>query len=283
MRDRIMLGASVLGFLSLCWVCLARNGGLLAAAASASSEAGPLSSLSLTWAGGQVTIAGVVPDSAVKAQLQARVESLSREASIANSIETGNTVAPGDWLVPVLDSISVARPRLDAGELTVIDRGVTLSGEVADEGERNAIVAALRDAAGPGFSVTSRLEVSTKAAARREAVALRERLAEPLRFSRGSATIDDTTQSLLEDVAKAMIAHEDLRLLIRTPSSTGGGRRRSSLVENRARAARTQLVSLGVRADRMDIGAADAAAGETTASPDPRGTELVATVGEDPR
>lgn len=281
MRDRIMLGASVLGFFSLCFFCLARNGGLLAAAAS---ETGPLSTLTLTWSGSQVTIAGVVPDSAVKAQLQARVESLSRQASIANALETGNTVAPGDWLVPVLDSISVARPRLDAGELTVVDRLVTLSGEVADEGERDAIVAAVREAAGHGFSVTSRLEVSAKAAARREAGVLRDRLDEPLRFARGSVTMEETSQSLLQDLAKAMIAHDGLRLRVHTPGSSGATRRGSSLGENRARAARTQLVSLGVPADRVEIAAAVAAANEgTPAASGQQGLELVAKVGEDPR
>lgn len=246
MRDRIMLGASVLGFTSLCWFCLARHGGLLAA--EASSPTGPLSTITLTWRGPELTIGGVVPDAAVKAQVQARVESLSKNAVIQNNLELGERAAPAPWLSATLDAISAVRPALDSGEVRIDGLQVAIVGDVGAEAERTQIQASVDRALGAGFSVTNALKVTPEAALRRMAYELNARLAaQPVAFRTGTATLTDSAQVLLGEIAASLKSLPRVQVEVRAHvRGLRDERRNQSLSENRAKAVRARLIEQGL-------------------------------------
>jgi outer membrane protein OmpA-like peptidoglycan-associated protein len=263
-----MLGASVLGFFSLCWFCLARHGGLLAA--EASPAAGPLSTIALTWHGPELTIAGVVPDAAVRAQVQARVESLSKNAVIQNNLELGQRAAPAPWLSATLDAISAVRPALDSGEVRIDGVQVAIVGDVGGEAERTEILAAVDRALGAGFSVTNALNVTPEATVRRVAQELNARLAaQPVSFRTGTATLDDSARALLGEITTSLRSLPRVQVEVRAHvRGLRDERRNQSLSENRAKAVRALLVELGLDQSRVSgtgLGAADWGAGASGA------------------
>lgn len=251
MRDRIMLGASVLGFFSLCWFCLARHGGLLAA--DELSPNSPLSTITLTWHGPELTIAGVVPDAAVKAQVQARVESLSKDAVIQNNLELGERAAPASWLSATLDAISAVRPALDSGEVRIDGAQVAIVGDVGGEAERTEIQASVDRALGAGFSVTNALNVTPEAAIRQVARQLEARLAaQPVTFRVGTATLDDAARELLAEIATSLTSLPRVQVEVRARvRGLRDERRNQSLSENRAKAVRALLVEQGLDQSRV--------------------------------
>ena len=161
MLNKLLIAASILLFLLLCWVCVSTHstGGNTAAVAPATSLADPTFSANI--AGGKVTLNGVLPDAAAKNAVLERAKQLYGEGNFIDQLQVGNRANP-TWVtgLPALLPALKLKDRVNGG-IAVHGGVVNLTGQVATAEIKNSIFADVTKAVPPNFKVNDLMSVNT--------------------------------------------------------------------------------------------------------------------------
>jgi OmpA-OmpF porin, OOP family len=206
---------------------LASAGIVRAQTASPAVPAGPIASPR------PVVAEGVVPDEATKAAVLARLHALYGTERVVDRIEVDAVVAPPNWRARVVAMLGPDLQQISAGALEVDGNTVRISGQVANEAQRQQVNSGLATAAGPSYLIKSALRGDGPGPQDRLDRALDDRIVE---FRSGSASLTGAGQALLAEIAAALqqIGPRPLQVIGHTDSV---GPRAANIALSLARAA----------------------------------------------
>ncbi|MFG1298883.1 OmpA family protein [Xanthobacter sp. V3C-3] len=204
--------------------------------------------------GDELTVSGFYPDLAVHAAIRAALERdfLREKVNDVSSVGGG---APDGFLRAVLAGLAQLS-RMGAGELSIADAQMRLSGRVLTPAAAVEVEGELKRAVHAPFTVETALEMAPVAAPLDTAAC--GRLVGDLlgrgtvRFATGSAEIDRSSRGLLDRLAVALkrCPATLVRVLGHT-DGVGDGELNQRLSEARANAVLAYLVESGIGSDRL--------------------------------
>ncbi|KGM54932.1 cell envelope biogenesis protein OmpA [Lysobacter arseniciresistens ZS79] len=222
---------------------------LLLAPAVSAQVAAPASAA--TRADQPVIAAGTVPDEATRAAVLARLRELYGAGRVVDRIEVGTVMAPPNWGERVVAMLGPDLQQVRRGELVVDGSSVRISGEVANEAERQQLASTLATAAGPNYLVRNALRGGGNRQQQLLDQALADRIIE---FQSGSATLTPAGRAILDEMAVAMKQVGDQQVQVIGHTDDVGQREANvALSLQRAIAVKAYLESVGVAPDNLGV------------------------------
>lgn len=168
-----------------------------AGAASAQNVAPPVA----TPAPGQVLVTGTVPDEASKAAALARLREVYGADRVVDQIAVGQVVLPANWNNHVQKLISPNLKAVSRGQLKIDGTAISISGEVANEAQRQQIASDMASSLNSSYTVNNGLRVSAS-----EQGLLDNALANRVvSFESGQATLTPEGKRILDEIAATML------------------------------------------------------------------------------
>ena len=225
------------------WRRAAWLGGLLALNALAADALAAGAAVRDAAAPGQVVVSGVVPDESTRQAILAKVRELYGADRVVDQVGVDQLVAPPHWSQNVQKLISPELKRVSRGQLKISGNVVDVSGEVANEAQRQQVVSHLSAQLNPTYTVRNGLRV---AAAGQEVVdaALADRTIE---FEPGNSTLTPAGRQVLDRLLPVLQQLPDRKFEVIGHTDASGSRAQNiALSAARADAVKTYLVSQGV-------------------------------------
>lgn len=182
-----------------------------------------------------IIASGKVPDEASKQAVLTRLRELYGNERVIDRIEVSpGVVAPPNWRQNVVNMLAPDLQQVTAGKLEINGNAVRVSGNVANELQRQQIVSGLSTRINnPTYSVDGKqLRIAAGAQQNLLDNALANRIVE---FESGSATLTPKGELILDEMAAAMKQIGNKRVLI-VGHTDAAGRRESNLGLSLARA-----------------------------------------------
>jgi OOP family OmpA-OmpF porin len=173
------------------------------AAQSAAPNAAPSAAptVRVQAAPGQVVASGTVPDEATRAAVLTRLRELYGADRVVDQIAVGGVVAPPNWSEHMQRLIAPHLKQVSRGQLSVHGNAVEVSGEVANEAQRQQVLSDIATSLNSTYSVKPALRVSAG-----EQNLLDNTLANRIvEFQSGSAQLTPVGQAVLDDMAAALV------------------------------------------------------------------------------
>jgi OOP family OmpA-OmpF porin len=219
---------------------------------------------------GKVIASGVVPDEAARAAILGRLRDIYGPASVVDRLEVGGVVPPPNWTEYMTKLLNPGLKQVRQGQLTVTGTQVSVSGNVANEAQRQQIVSDMATALNPTYSVDNSLSVGTGGTAQAQLDStLSNRVVE---FESGSTTLTPTGVAILDEMAATIARLDNPKVQIIGHTDSSGERMANiSLSLGRANAVRDYLVGKGIPAASMTaLGAGPDHPVTTNATPEGR-------------
>ncbi len=195
-----------------------------------------------------VVVSGTVPDEATRVALVSRLREIYGAERVVDQLALGAVVAPPQWSQYVGKLLSASLKQVNHGQLSVQGQTVQLQGEVANEAQRQQLVAEMAQALNPTYQVRNGLRVS----AREQALVDQALASRTIEFEYGSAVLRPTGQQILQEMAAALSQLRGRRVALIGHTDDSGARAGNvSLSLARAQAVKAYLVTCGLAADSL--------------------------------
>lgn len=109
---------------------------------------------------GQVVIAGMVPDDAIKLAILTKLREIYGADRVVDQLSVGAVVMPPNWSAYVQKLISPNLQLINKGQLKVDGNVVSVRGEVANEGLRQQVAGDMAGSLNPSYVVNNSLRVT---------------------------------------------------------------------------------------------------------------------------
>ncbi len=193
---------------------------------------------------------GVVPDQATKAQILDKLRALYGDARVVDRIRVESIPTPPNWGTYVGNMLAPGLTRVSAGKLEINGQAVRISGDVANEAQRQQVLSELSMASNTSYTVTSGLQMGASAQNVLDDT-LGDRIIE---FRSGSATLTPLGGSILDEMALKLEELGDVRVQVIGHTDNVGNREGNlALSHGRAEAVRVYLTQRGVDAQRISV------------------------------
>lgn len=262
MLNKLLIAASILLFLLLCWVCVSSHSANVntAGAAPATSLAAP--TFLAKVADGKVTLEGVLPDAAAKTAVIGRAKQLYGEGNYIDKLTVGDRAKPA-WVasLPALLPALKFKDRMNGG-ISMDGGSINLTGQVATAELKNSIATEVSKAmpatikvndlmsvnAGPALSETG-LEAQT--------AVNKELVGKIIEFDTGKSTIRQGASGtdILDQVVAVLNQDKFKTLAFEVAGHTdnqGNKGANQKLSQARAAAVMKYLTGKGVTASRLN-------------------------------
>ncbi|GAA3931248.1 OmpA family protein [Luteimonas lutimaris] len=209
----------------------------MAAAAHAQSDAQP------------VVAEGVVPDQATKSLILGELRELYGSERVVDRIQVESIPTPPNWGKYVAGMLTPGLKRVHNGKLEVDGQSVRISGEVANEAQRQQVASELSLASNSTYTVTNGLGMGDG----QEVLdaTLGDRIIE---FESGSARLTDVGRAILDEMAGKMRGMGDARVQVIGHTDNVGQRQANiALSQARAEAVRAYLVGKGIARENLSV------------------------------
>lgn len=197
-----------------------------------------------------VVAEGVVPDQATKERILSNLRSVYGDARVVDRVQVEAIPAPPNWGDYVGAMITPGLKRVSPGKLEVNGQAVNISGQVANEAQRQQIASDLSLASNSAYTVTNALRADGSAQQVLDQT-LANRIIE---FQSGSAQLTPLGMRILDEMTEKMAQMGDARFLIIGHTDNVGLRESNlELSHARALAVKAYLARKGIAAARMDV------------------------------
>jgi len=209
----------------------------MAAAARAQSDAQP------------VVAEGVVPDQATKSLILGELRELYGSERVVDRIQVESIPTPPNWGKYVAGMLSPGLKRVHNGKLQVDGQSVRISGEVANEAQRQQVASELSLASNSTYTVTNGLGMGDSQQVLD--ATLGDRIIE---FESGSARLTDVGRTILDEMAEKMSGMDGARVQVIGHTDNVGQRQANiALSHARAEAVRAYLVGKGIARGNLSV------------------------------
>lgn len=193
---------------------------------------------------------GIVPDQATKSAILARLQELYGAGRIVDRIQVESIPAPPNWGKYVSNMLSPGLRRVSAGKLEVDGQSVRVSGQVANEAQRQQVASELSVASNSSYTITNSLRAGGS-----EQDLLDQTLAgRIIEFESGSARLTPPGMGILDEMARKMRELGEVRVQIIGHTDNVGQRQNNlALSHARAETVRAYLAQRGVAAGGLSV------------------------------
>ncbi len=212
---------------------------LLIAAAAAQAQSDPQ----------PVVAEGVVPDQATKSLILGELRELYGSERVVDRIQVESIPAPPNWGRHVASMLTPGLKRVSNGKLEINGQSVRISGDVANEVQRQQVASDLSLASNSTYTVTNSLAMGGGQGLLD--ATLGDRIIE---FESGSARLTDVGQAILDEMAEKMREIGDARVQVIGHTDDVGQRQANiALSHARADAVRNYLVGHGIPRQNLSV------------------------------
>jgi OOP family OmpA-OmpF porin len=255
-------GLGLLAFAGLCSVCIYWHTPQLVGADAAASRPAttPLIAprLEARLLDGKVTLNGLLPDQAAKAQVLARAEELYGEGKFVDNLQISNQTAfpTQGWFQSALALLPVAARANNEGGFSMEGNIVIVRGLVDSEEAKAKLVTEAANAVGSGIRVEDKINVKGKISAAQAAdfqAQLNQRIAGKIvEFDTGSDRLTERGKAVLDEMVNVLANAPGLPVEIGGHTDARGPAIfNQTLSQRRARACLRYLAQKGVAAHRL--------------------------------
>lgn len=196
----------------------------------------------------KVVVSGTLPDEAARAAILGRLRELYGAAQVVDRLEVGGVVPPPKWTENMTRVLDAHLKQVHQGRLQVSGTQISLKGKVANEAQRQQIVAGMATVLNPTYTIDNGLIVAAAAQNVLDQT-LSNRVVE---FETASAQLTSLGRSILDEMAEALrrLGNPKVQLIGHTDSA---GNRAANVALSLARAdsVRSYLVAKGIPADTL--------------------------------
>ena len=196
----------------------------------------------------KVLVSGTVADDASKASVLAKLREVYGADNVVDQISVGQVTTPTNWNGYVQKLITPELKQITKGQLKIDGSTVSLSGEVANEAQRQKIASDVATSLNPTYTVTNALRVSAPEQQGIIDEVLRNRIVE---FDSGKATLTPVGRTLLDEIANVIVLKlKDRKVaVIGHTDNQGLKATNQGLSQARAEAVKGYLTGKGINAD----------------------------------
>src|SRR5690606_5610565 len=190
-----------------------------------------------------------VPDQATKALILGQLHELYDAARVVDRLQVESIPAPPNWGRQVARMLAPGIRRVSGGKLEVDGQSVRISGEVANEAQRQQVASELSLASNSTYTVTNSL--GTGGGQGLLDATLGDRIIE---FESGSARLTDVGRAILDEMAGTMREIGEARVQV-VGHTDNVGQRQSNIALSHARAdaVRDYLVEQGIPRRNLSV------------------------------
>lgn len=197
----------------------------------------------------KVVVGGVVPDESTKAGILSRLRALYGASRVSDEIEVANVVAPANWDQYVMKMIDGNLQQISKGEIRVDGNQIHVSGEVANEAQRQAVTSNLASAFNQTYKLNNSLQLRSDQSALDNTLGNRT-----VEFQSGSAILTAEGRAVLDEMARAIQQLDGVKVAI-IGNTDNVGMRDSNIELSLARASavRQYLIGRRIESGRMSV------------------------------
>lgn len=196
-----------------------------------------------------VVAEGVVPDQATKSLILGELRELYGSERVVDRIQVESIPAPPNWGSHVAGMLTPGLKRVSNGKLEIDGQSVRISGEVANEAQRQQVASELSLASNSTYTVTNSL--ATGGGQGLLDATLGDRIIE---FESGSARLTDVGRTILDEMAEKMREIGESRVQVIGHTDNVGQRQSNiALSHARADAVRAYLVERGIPRENLSV------------------------------
>jgi OOP family OmpA-OmpF porin len=197
---------------------------------------------------GQVLVTGTVADEASKASVLAKLRALYGEGKVVDQIAVGAVATPANWNGYVEKLITPDLRQISRGQLKIDGSTVSVTGEVANEVQRQKIASTMLTSLNPTYTVNNGLRVSAADQGILDTT-LANRTVE---FESGKATLTPAGRAIVDEMAAAMLKLKERKIdIIGHTDNQGLKSANQNLSQARAEAVKAYLASHGLKAELL--------------------------------
>jgi OmpA-OmpF porin, OOP family len=192
---------------------------------------------------GKVNVQGAVPDEATRAAVLAKLRDLYGSDKVVDQITVGGVVAPPNWDSHVQKLLSKQLKQIKSGQLKIEGTQINVSGDVANEVQRQQIVSEMAGVLTPAYSVKNSLRVAAGDQNLLDQT-LGNRIIE---FESGRSILTPQGISILDEMAAALTKVDNKQVVIIGHTDNEGSRQSNLYLSKlRAEAVKNYLVGKGI-------------------------------------
>lgn len=197
---------------------------------------------------GQVMVTGTVADEASKASVLAKLRALYGADQVVDQISVGAVATPANWNGYVEKLITPDLRQITRGQLKIDGNTVSVTGEVANEVQRQKIASTMLTSLNPTYTVNNGLRVSAA-----DQGVLDSTLANrTVEFESGKATLTPAGRAIVDEMAAAMLKLKERRVdIIGHTDNQGLRSANQNLSQARAEAVKEYLASHGIKGELL--------------------------------
>jgi OmpA-OmpF porin, OOP family len=193
---------------------------------------------------GKVNVQGAVPDEATRAAVIAKLRELYGSDKVVDQITVGGVVAPANWDSHVQKLLTKQLKQIKAGQLKIDGTQISVSGDVANEAQRQQIVSEMASVLTPAYSVKNSLRAGGGGDQNLLDQTLGNRIIE---FESGKSIITPQGIFILDEMAAALVKVDNKQVVIIGHTDNEGARQNNLFLSKlRAEAVKNYLVGKGI-------------------------------------
>lgn len=197
---------------------------------------------------GQVLVTGTVADEASKASVLAKLRDVYGDNKVVDQITVGAVATPANWNGYVQKLITPDLRDISKGQLKIDGSTVSVTGEVANEVQRQKIASAMLTSLNPTYTVNNGLRVS----AADQGVLDRTLANRTVEFESGKATLTPAGRAIVDEMASAMLKLKEPKVdIIGHTDNQGMRSANQNLSQARAEAVKAYLSSHGLKSELL--------------------------------
>lgn len=261
MLNKLLIVASILLFLLLCWVCISTHSSTVntAAVAPAATLAAP--TFLANVANGKVTLNGVLPDAASKAAVVDRAKQLYGDGNFIDQLQIADRAKPA-WVasLPALLPALKLKDRVNGG-IAVDGGAINLTGQVASADLKNSIFSEVSKSLPANFKINDLMSVNagpalSETGLEAQTAVNKELVGKIIEFDTGKATIRPGANGtdILDQVVAVLSQDKYKSLAFEVAGHTdnrGNASANQKLSQARAAAVMKYLADKGLAASRL--------------------------------
>jgi OOP family OmpA-OmpF porin len=197
----------------------------------------------------KIIVGGTVSTESTKAEILSRMRALYGTDRVSDEIEVANVVAPANWDQYVKKMITDDLRQITKGEIRVYGNEIHVSGEVANEAQRQSITSNLAGAFNQTYKLHNTLQLRSEQKALDDTLGNRT-----VEFQSGSAVLTAQGRDVLDEMARAIQQLDRVKIAIIGNTDNVGMREANiELSLARASAVRQYLIGKKIESGRMSV------------------------------
>ena len=261
MLNKLLIVASILLFLLLCWVCISSHSSTVNTAAVAPTATLAAPTFAANVANGKVTLNGILPDAASKAAVVDRAKQLYGDGNFIDQLQIADRAKP-DWVasLPALLPALKLKDRVNGG--VAVDGGaINLTGQVASADLKNSIFSEVSKSLPANFKINDLMSVNagpalSETGLEAQTAVNKELVGKIIEFDTGKATIRPGANGteILDQVVAVLSQDKYKSLSFEVAGHTdnrGNASANQKLSQTRAAAVMKYLTDKGLAAARL--------------------------------